>query len=1055
MPNTQIKKASSFSVIVLFLCLTLIGAILIPLLTVRFNQLHYTPSLIVSFNLPNSSARVVEMEVTSKLEGLLARMKGVSDISSCSYNGGGSIRIDLDKHADIDALRLEASAIVRQAWNDFPPNTTYPQVSVNTSDEKATSPFLVYAINAPYPTLQIQKHVEEYLQPALSSLKGISKVNVYGAAPMEWRLTYNPHQLDVLGVTYHDIQNAIKSYYNTEFTGEVNTQQGWCQTIVTQELHTTGYIPLDKIFVKNKDGRILRISELADMQHIETVPQSYYRINGLNSVYLSITAEENANRLTLGRTIKKAVREIRSKMPANYEIHTNYDETTYIHDELKNIYSRCGLTVLILLVFVLLVTRQWRYTLLVATSLTVNILVAVIIYYFGKIDMHPYSLAGITISLSLIIDNTIVMINHILHHRNLQSYMPVLAATLTTILALGSVLFLDEELKNKLQDFAIVVIINLSLSLIVSLFFIPSAINMVKLGKHKRYSRTILRTIVRITQVYETIIHFISRHKIIACITLVLAFGLPVFLLPENMEDNKGWHAWYNKTIGSDYYKRKIRPVVNTVLGGTWKQFTENVFNNSRLDNKGETVLHITATLPNGSTLAQMDQLVSKMESKLKEYKHIRMFQTIIHNAYRASIDIYFPKEYQSTDYPYRLKSDITSWVIEIGGGSWNIYGLEDMGFSNNMYEHAGSYKVKFRGYNYDELYKYCEIFKDRLDSHKRVHDILISSHFERYKNDYREFLFDVSTDRLAEESIIPAELFSSMYGIFSRDIYCGSIYSDNGDNENIILSSKFAQDYTTWQLSYIPLQSDNKTFKLYNLADIGVMPQASEVVKYNQCYELCLQYEYTGNYQMGAKVLERELSRFNKQLPPGYETSAENNHNFWMAGTHEQYMLLGVVVAVIFLVSSILFNSLRKPFAILFVIPTSIIGVFLTFWLFNFNFDQGGFAAIILLCGITVNAAIYLLYEYENIRKRHPLLKPIKAYLKAWNIKIVPISLTILSTILGFIPFIVGDTQERFWFPLAVGTIGGLLMSLVGVFFYLPIYMNIGRLEDKKHSSL
>ena len=102
---------------------------------------------------------------------------------------------------------------------------------------------------------------------------------------------------------------------------------------------------------------------------------------------------------------------------------------------------------------------------------------------------------------------------------------------------------------------------------------------------------------------------------------------------------------------------------------------------------------------------------------------------------------------------------------------------------------------------------------------------------------------------------------------------------------------------------------------------------------------------------------------------------------------------------------------------------------------------DQGGFAAMILLCGITVNAAIYLLDEYGNIRERHPQTDSIRAYLKAWNVKIVPIMLTVLSTVLGFIPFILGEQKEAFWFPLAAGTIGGLVMSLVGVFVFLPIY--------------
>jgi multidrug efflux pump subunit AcrB len=114
---------------------------------------------------------------------------------------------------------------------------------------------------------------------------------------------------------------------------------------------------------------------------------------------------------------------------------------------------------------------------------------------------------------------------------------------------------------------------------------------------------------------------------------------------------------------------------------------------------------------------------------------------------------------------------------------------------------------------------------------------------------------------------------------------------------------------------------------------------------------------------------------------------------------------------------------------------------VFLTFYLFGLNFDQGGFASFVLLCGITVNASIYILNEYNDVRRRYRALSPVRAYVKAWNAKMIPIFLTVVSTILGFIPFMVGTGKEGFWFPLAAGTIGGLIMSIVGIFIFLPIF--------------
>ncbi len=105
-------------------------------------------------------------------------------------------------------------------------------------------------------------------------------------------------------------------------------------------------------------------------------------------------------------------------------------------------------------------------------------------------------------------------------------------------------------------------------------------------------------------------------------------------------------------------------------------------------------------------------------------------------------------------------------------------------------------------------------------------------------------------------------------------------------------------------------------------------------------------------------------------------------------------------------------------------------------------NFDQGGFASFILLSGITVNAAIYVVSEYKSVKSQHPNMSQVKTFVRAIRIKITPILLTVLSTVLGFIPFLIGDTKEVFWFPLAAGTIGGLAMSMVGLLLYLPIFL-------------
>ena len=312
---------------------------------------------------------------------------------------------------------------------------------------------------------------------------------------------------------------------------------------------------------------MIPLDRLVKVTRTEQEPTSYYRINGLNSVYLSITASETANQLALAKEVKKIIAEAEAVMPPGYEIHTGYDATEYISKELDTIYFRTGITVLILLLFVALITRNMRYLFLIVTGLTVNIAVAAILYYALGLEIQLYSLAGITISLNLVIDNIIVMTDHILRRRNLKAFMSVLAATLTTVGALVIIFFLDEKIRLNLQDFAAVVIVNLGISLLVALFFVPPLIEKIGLaaGRPRRARMWIKRGAVHFTRFYRGMIVLLCRYRAIAFILLVLGFGLPVFMLPNKIEDAEakgGWAEWYNKVFDNTIYREDIKPIV-------------------------------------------------------------------------------------------------------------------------------------------------------------------------------------------------------------------------------------------------------------------------------------------------------------------------------------------------------------------------------------------------------------------------------------------------------------------------------------------------------------
>lgn len=198
------------------------------------------------------------------------------------------------------------------------------------------------------------------------------------------------------------------------------------------------------------------------------------------------------------------------------------------------------------------------------------------------------------------------------------------------------------------------------------------------------------------------------------------------------------------------------------------------------------------------------------------------------------------------------------------------------------------------------------------------------------------------------------------------------------------------------------------------------------------------VRFDYVGSNTLANNEIKEAIDYMNSSvLPIGF--SACNESRGWFYENKEKYAgLILLVIAIIFVICSIHFNSLRYPLSIIFAIPIAFMGLFIAFGVSGITFDKGGFAAFVMLSGITVNAGIFLISSLLSIKQNKPT---IHHYIKAFNKKVWPITLTIISSILGLVPFLFDGPSEVFWFCFALGTISGLIFSVIGLVFYLPIF--------------
>ncbi|MDO5981582.1 efflux RND transporter permease subunit [Flavivirga spongiicola] len=1038
-------KLPSFTILTIFICLSIIGASLIPLLSVQLTPTRTNKKLRVSFSWSDASAKVMEQEVTSKLEGVFNTVKGIKEISSTSRKGSGSISMDFKKQVDIDAIRFEIANLIRQSYSELPEGVGYPSLSKSSTNENS-SPIISYSINANESPHYIKKFAENHILPKLTTINGVNKVDVYGAKPYEWVIEYDTKQLLQLHISVGDIQNAVNTYLQKQELGNVlmptKTHEA-DQEIPLVLTHKHGEaIDWNHIPIKKIQNRIIYLKDLASVKYKEGKVNAYYRVNGLNTVNMAVYAEKGINTIDLAKDIRSIVDELESDIPVEYILKMTQDDTEFIVDELQKIQKRTLFSFLILLVLIIIINRSFKYLTVLFLSIITNLLIAIIFYYAFNVQLQLYSFAGITISFGIIIDNSIIMIDHLRNKGNKKAFLAILAATLTTIGALMVIFLLEENQRLNLWDFALVIAINIGVSLLVSLYYVPALLEKMNLEKKRtRFSRKRKRRIYRFTTGYSNTINWMRKPKFKWAFVLlfILGFGLPIHLLPKELEGEDMWSKLYNNTLGTEWYNTELRPTLEKVVGGTLRLFTEDVFENSYYNEPERTTLRVTGRMPDGCTIEQLNDVVLKMENFIGRFDEVALYKTQINSPKSSSITIYFKEDFEFGAFPYTLKSMLESKSNNLGGLNWTVSGV-GRGFSNALGSGYKSNRIELEGFNYDNLYSYAELLKLQLEanSNGRVKEVEITSGGWR-SNTLNEYYLDFDQEQLAMADVSQNQL----YGYLKNQVYSGRIGDIVKDHElqEVKLVSDTYQKFNVWDLKHTPIPINNKQYKLHQLASIEKRKTGNTIEKRNQQYRLTVAYDFLGTQPLARKVKERNIEELRTRLPIGYRV-LEQSYRRWNKKDSKQYYYLFVVIFIIFFICSILLESLKQPLAIISMIPLSFIGVFLTFYLFDFNFDQGGYASFILLCGISVNSALFIINDYNNLKKDYPKRNAQQLYFKAFNYKIIPVVLTIVSTIVGLIPFVWHGQNEAFWFSFAVGSIGGLLLSLIGIFFYLPLFI-------------
>lgn len=1052
------RGPSSFSVILIMMVLMVVGAAILPMLNIQYSPKQEMQMLSAYFSYPNASARVVESEVASLVEGTLSSLEGVTDVSAYSYQGNGNVTLQFKKGTDMRSVRFEAATRLRSLRKSLPEGASVSLSGSVSGRESYNSTILIYTINADMPSDRIVEYAEKHIVTPLSRIEGVESVGTSGAPQHQWVVTFDPNSLRAVGLTPSDLSSAFGQHFQNDIVG---TQLKDDNLMLIRLRSTNMDSPLEDIPVRSINGRMYFIGDFATVRYLEQPATSYRRINGLNTIDIYVEASEGINTIKVAAEVRARMDELKETFPEGFTIRMTHDASVSLNTEIHKIFFRAAMSLLFLLLFVLLVSRSFRYLAIIGTTILVNLLSAVIFYRVFGIDIEMYSLAGITVSLGIIIDTAIVMADHFTYYRNRKVMISIAGALLTTIAALMIIFFLPESSRANLTGFVWVIIINLTLSMIVAFLFVPALLDKFPL-KSKGVARHSFRTkrLVAVwSEWYERCIVWSRAHRWLFVVLMIWMFGIPVHLLPPNVHHGDNYYdtkgglvGFYNNTIGSQWYQ-KNRRYFEYALGGSFNYFSKNLNSGSfyrEPEEELQKTLSVQASMPEGSTAEQMNGIISGIENWLSQFDGIEIFRSSVSSGW-GSIDITFDKETGKTYFPYELKQKLWAKAMSYGSATWYISSLDpnDNSLSNNVYRTSWDHTIPLYGYNYDILYRYAEDLRDSLLTKKRVPAADIAGSWGSMPEN--ELYLDMDRKQIAMRGLNVNRYFNYL----TDQLYEGSAGSvfDGERDVPIMLTSARKDYFDLWHINNDMIDIDSTKISLKDLGSITKRRTGVSIERRNQEYVINVGYDFIGSYELAGRMNEQIAEKFNSIMPLGFSVGNDDGNWWGSQEKRQQALILFIIAIIIYMICASLFESLTKPLSIIAMIPLGFIGLFLSFPLCRVTFDQGGYAAMVMLCGIVVNASIYMISEYNTVTKTRYTTAPVTErqnvhyWVKAYNRKIVPTLLTIISTVLGLIPFLFdGKNDSYFWYAFAIGVIGGMIFSIIALIFFMPVFVPLAK---------
>ena len=991
----------------LFLVLLVLGVYSFFNIPIEMAQSQDFPQLDISTSWFGVAPEIIQTEITAPLEEKVATVKDVRQITSSSSIGNSRITLVFDKKTNMEFARLALREKISEVRENLPYNVI-PRITLYVPDDFRYNPFLQYTISGDYSLHKLRELVKDKIEIGIGSIKGIASIDVTGGADPEIQILLDENKLKALSIHPYTISSAISQRIRTYPAGTVT--KGNQEFIFKVSDPVMGIRELGEIVVARTGTNPVKLMDIAEILPSFKDIYSINRINGQPTIRVTITKEKGMSTLKVSRAAKKKLEVVKQDLPTDLVFRIVDDESEEIQKNLGEIYLLVGIIITVIFILVFIVLRSFKPSLLILSSILFSVLITFNLIYLFKVSINILTLGGLALGFGLFVDNSIVVFENILRMRekgmpliqaaiqgSKEVFLPVLAATLTTMSVFFSFAYFQGRLKVYYLPLAIVITSALAASLLVSFSLIPAmSPKLIKKGRKKRKER--------FRNTYEKVLRFFIRHPV----EVVLIVGI-IFIAS---------YIWFKNEVS---------------LG-------------SFLPSSSRQELFVRIGMPAGTPIERTDEVTQKFEEKVLESTYEKEMNSGIFSDL-SYIRIKFPLEIEYSYRPYLLKEELIQLATNFAGINISISGFDPQGYYSRV--SSGPYlgsSIKFYGYNLKKLKEITSNLDRDLKRNPRIKESRItSSRFSWGNLDSFEYVLKLDREAMRQYNLDPSYLYYHIGSLIAGRAF--SVIRTKIGGKEIDLSIKFPEsawiDMKNLQDSLIQTQG-GEYVRLGEISSISENPVASSIDREDQQYQQTLMWEFRGPYKAADRYKQAVFDKL--QMPPGF--SAKIDDDFYMTEEEQGQLRFAVLfsLVIIFMILASLYESIIQPFFILLAVPLALIGVFIAFVLADFPFDSSAWIGVILLGGIVVNNSI-LLVDHINIKRKEGL-SLLDAVLKGARERIRPIFLTTSTTVLGMLPLVLIQIEagrRRIWSSLALSAVGGLISSTIFILIIIPIFYYYG----------